>query len=342
MRQPELRRDPLRDTWTIFSEERRRRPSEYKFQKTTEALFDPFLPGQEKSTPPEIFAFRPANTNPNTPGWSVRVVPNRYPALRIEGQPEGRPDGIFDLMDGLGAHEVVIETPEENPLEDTSQEHIAQVLAAWKQRIIDLTKDARFQYISIFKNHGPLAGATLRHAHSQIIALPVVPEMIQRMCHNAARYHQWKNRHWFRDLINHELKENKRVAYENSSYIVLCPYSSRFLFETAIYPRRISASFETCSTYELNQLANALQATLRRLNATLEKPAYNITLLNAPLNVMREYTPQAALVRDTWCWHIEITPRLGTLAGLEIGTGFHINTVLPEDAARQLRNVNLA
>lgn len=339
MRQPELRRDPLRDTWTVFSEERSRRPSEYHFQPTPEAMFDPFAPGNEKSTPPEILAIRSPESEPNSPGWSVRVVPNRYPALRIEGRPEGRPDGIFDAMDGLGAHEVVIESPDAEPLENQPLRQLAAVLGAWKQRILDLTKDVRFQHICVFKNHGPLAGATLRHPHSQIVALPVVPELIRRMCTNAAQYYRWKGRHWFRDLLLHEERENKRIVFENSAFVVLCPYASRFLFETAIYPRRLSANFQSCTEHELSQLAEAIQATLQRLNAALEFPAYNLTLLNGPLTALREATAEALLVRDSWCWHIEITPRLGALAGFELGTGFHINTLLPEDAARLLREV---
>ncbi len=339
MQQPELRRDPLRDTWTIFSEERRRRPSEYHFQQSADAVFDPFAPGHEKSTPPEILALRPENSEANSPGWKWRVVPNRYPALRIEGRPEGRPDGIFDAMDGLGAHEVVIETCDSLPLEKLPVAHVASVLGAWKQRILDLTKDVRFQYICVFKNHGPLAGATLSHAHSQIVALPLVPELIRRMCTNAAQYFRWKGRHWFRDLLLHEEQVNKRVVFENSGFVVLCPYASRFLFEMAIYPRRLSANFQTCTEHDLNQLAEALQAVLLRMNLALENPAYNITLLNGPLNAVREATPEALLIRDSWCWHLEITPRLGTLAGFELGTGFHINTLLPEDAARHLREV---
>ncbi len=342
MRLPELRRDFLRNTWTIFSEERRRRPSEYKFLKTSESLFDPFLPGNENCTPAEVFAFRPPDTAPNTPGWTVRVVPNRYPALRIEGKPEGRAQGIYDCMDGLGAHEVVVETPQDKPLEECSLEQISQVLNAWKQRILDLTKDPRFQYISIFKNQGPLAGATLHHPHSQIMALPVVPEIIERMCQNAVRYYQWKQRHWFRDLLYQEEKDNKRIVYENNSFFVICPYSSRFLFETTIYPKRLCASYETCTTYEIDQLADAMKAILLRLNATLENPSYNINLLNAPLYVIRDNSPNATLVRDCWCWHIEIIPRLGPLAGFELGTGIYINTVFPEEAAHQLRNVHLS
>src|SRR5476649_2960938 len=175
---PEFRRDPLHNTWVVFAPERQRRPNDFAPTVLQTGTLDPFAEGNERLTPPEVYAVRKEKTKPNEPGWRVLVVPNRYPAMRVEGQLEAAPVGLYDRLTGIGAHEVIIETPNADlALEDLAIGAIADIFASYRERIIDLDKDQRFQHIYIFKNVGPSAGASLVHAHSQLVALPLVPRL---------------------------------------------------------------------------------------------------------------------------------------------------------------------
>ncbi len=178
---PELRKDPITSRWVIIATERGKRPVDFApTAPDPEGQGCPFCPGQESRTPPEIYAFRESNSAPNGPGWGVRVVPNKFPALRIEGELGKEGSGVFDKMNGIGAHEVIIESPDHHAtLEQQPIEHIAKVLEIYKLRMQDLMRDMRFRYILIFKNHGRSAGASLPHPHSQLIATPVTPKRVK-------------------------------------------------------------------------------------------------------------------------------------------------------------------
>ncbi len=336
---PELRRDPLVGRWVVFSPERKQRPQDFHLQNG--ALQEPgaFTWGKEHLTPPEVYAIRKEGTEPNSPGWQVRVVPNRFPALRIEGDlmPEG--DGLYDRINGIGAHEVIIETPHATEaLEDQSVEAIANVLKSYRNRIIDLRRDSRFRSILIFKNVGPMAGASLRHAHSQLIALPVVPRMLQERLTSARAHYAAKERNLFEDILRAEHREGKRIVLENNSFAAFCPYASRFPFELCLLPKRQNPHYHHSSDAELELAADALKQLLQRLNKGLGKPDYNLILHTAPLQ--REATEEARLEAD-FRWHIEVLPRLSGIAGFEFGTGFFINSTLPEEAAQFLRAVKI-
>src|SRR5215475_12046667 len=177
---PELRKDPVVGRWVIISTERGRRPSDFTIEpvraKATNCVF---CPGNESKTPPEILANRSPDSAPNEPGWSLRVVPNKFPALRIEGELEPSGEGLYDRMNGVGAHEVVIETPHHGAsLAGLSVDAVADVLFAFRERMLDLKKDPRFAYVLVFENHGEAAGASLEHPHSQLIATPIIPIMV--------------------------------------------------------------------------------------------------------------------------------------------------------------------
>jgi UDPglucose--hexose-1-phosphate uridylyltransferase len=333
---PEFRRDPLHNTWVVFAPERQRRPQDYAAATLSPTALDPFAEGNERLTPPEVFAVRKEKTKPNEPGWRVRVVPNRYPALRIEGQLDAKPEGLYDRVTGIGAHEVIIETPHaETALEDLSINGMAEVFATYRERILDLDKDSRFQHIYIFKNYGPSAGASLAHAHSQLIALPIVPPMVEAKLIRAREHFAARQRSLFADILYTERSGATRMVAENDSYALFCPYASRFPFELAVYPRRHHPDFVSCSPTELYDLAEVVRFALQRLNAVLEKPGYNLLLHTAPLK--RPLNDRFASAKHDYCWHLEIVPRFHSLAGFEIGLGAYINTVYPEDAARFLR-----
>ena len=337
---PELRRDPLVGRWVVFSPERKQRPQDFHLQNGA-SLQEPgaFTWGNEHLTPPEVFSIRDEGTSANGPGWQVRVVPNRFPALRIEGDlmPEG--DGLYDRMNGIGAHEVIIETPESSiALEDQPVEAILGVLKAYRSRIVDLSRDSRFRSILVFKNVGPMAGASLQHAHSQLIALPAIPRMLQDRVTAAHTHYATKERNLFEDLLRAERKEGKRLVHENNGFVAFCPYASRFPFELCVIPKRQNPHFHNASDTELELAAEALKQILQRLSKGLGKPDFNLILHTAPLQ--RSAVEEAQLEAD-FRWHIEILPRLSGIAGFEFGTGFFINSTLPEEAAQFLRSVKI-
>ena len=332
---PELRKDPVVGRWVIISTERSRRPTNFSPASPQRASgFCPFCPGSEDKTPPEVYAVRANGEGPNGPGWSVRVVPNKFPALQIEGSLDRRGEGLYDKMNGVGAHEVVIESPvHDQDLADLPIEHIEQVLAAYRARVLDLHRDRRFRYVLIFKNHGDQAGATLEHTHTQLIATPIIPKSIQEELEGARRYYELKERCVFCDIVQQETAEGvgRRLVSMNDRFLALEPFAPRFPFETWILPRRHDASFEVLERpEELRDMAWMLKDTLTRLNRALHRPPFNFVLHTSPVSDQElEY----------YHWHIEILPKLTRVAGFEIGSGFYINPTPPEDAAQYLRGM---
>jgi UDPglucose--hexose-1-phosphate uridylyltransferase len=331
---PELRRDPIVGRWVIIATERARRPFDVPHaQPAPQGRLCPFCPGNEDKTPPEVYAAGRSHQGPaNTPGWKVRVVPNRYPALKIEGDHDRQADGVYDRMNGIGAHEVIIETPQhERALKDLTDAELGEVLFAMKARVLDLQNDVRFRYVLLFKNHGRLAGASLDHSHSQLIALPVVPRQVVEEIEGARRHFQHKERCIFCDIVAQERKERTRLVHENDEFAVFAPYAPRSPFETWIVPRRHASNFEAEPRERLALCAQALGTTLRRLASALGDPAYNFIVHSNPLG--DSHSP-------SYHWHIEVMPALTQVAGFEWGSGFHINPVPPEEAAEFLRKVS--
>jgi len=328
----ELRKDPVTGRWVIISTERGRRPSDFSIPKQpVKAGFCPFCPGNEDKTPPEIMAFRPQGTAPNTSGWSLRVVPNKFPALRVEGELNREGVGLYDKVNGIGAHEVIIETPShEEVLATLPPKRFEDVLWAFRHRMLDLRKDIRLRYAMIFKNHGEAAGATLEHSHSQLIALPIVPHLVMEEMTGARDYYRYKERCIFCDIVRQEIQQGERIVLENSEFISVAPFASFSPFESWIIPKRHSSFFEECQVHEIQSLAWIFQETLKRLEKALNFPPYNFTLHTTPFN-------ERSL--EYYHWHFEIIPKLTKFAGFEWGSGFFINPTPPEEAAKFLREL---
>ncbi len=328
---PELRKDPIIGRWVIISTERAKRPTDLHAapEEIKKGGFCPFCVGNETKTPPEIMAYRQAGTLPDTPGWNLRVVPNKFPALQIEGNLDRRGEGMFDRMNGIGAHEVIIETPDhEKTISTMSIKEVEDILWSYRDRILDLEKDKRFKYILIFKNQGSAAGASLEHTHSQVIALPIVPKRVSEEIEGSKKYFSYKERCVFCDIIRQELDSNVRVVKENRGFIAIEPFTPRFPFETWILPKMHDSAFEDGLKEEYEQLAEILRDSLLRLDIALNNPPYNFLLHNSPLRENHS---------DFYHWHIEIIPKLTKVAGFEWGTGFYINPTPPEEAAKFLR-----
>ena len=329
----ELRKDPVVDRWVIFSEGRGLRPSDWESGPplAPERPPCPFCPGNERETPPEIVAIRGDGSTPNGPGWSLRVVPNRFPALRVEGTLESRRDGIYERMTGIGAHEVIIESPEhEKDLSELDEAQVARLLGAYRDRMLDLEKDRRIRYVLVFKNEGPRAGATLAHGHSQLIATPVVPQVVQDEMDGGLERFRKDARCVYCRMIEEELRDRRRVVLECERHVSLEPFAARFPFETWILPRRHASSFAASDPGDLRALAAILRDTLGRLRRALNRPHYNYVIHTAPCR-------EPGL--EHYHWHIEITPKRTPVAGFEWGSGFYVNTTTPEEAAAYLRGM---
>ncbi len=332
---PELRKDPVTGRWVIISTGRRKRPNDFRIEKSTTFAGDycPFCHGHEDMTPPEVLAYRNNGGGPNSPGWDVRVVPNKFPALQVEGMLDREGEGLFDRMNGIGAHEVVIEHPDHaKTLATMSELEIERVLWAFRERILDLKKDRRFRYILIFKNHGAAAGASLEHSHSQLIALPIVPDFVREELDGAKQHFGAKERCVFCDIIRQEIAAERRVIQEDADVVAISPYAPRFPFETWILPRRHGARFEDAPRQEYEGLSRMIKSVLARMNRTLEHPSYNMIIHSSP------FTEETS---EYYHWHVELMPKLTRTAGFEWGTGFYINPTSPEEATEVLRNARL-
>jgi len=288
----------------------------------------PFCAGHEDQTPPEILSYRDHGNH-----WNLRVVPNKFPALRVEGLLDRNGDGLYDRMTGIGAHEVIIESPEHKvSLAQLPEKRIEDLFWAFRDRILDLKRDSRLRFVLLFKNHGEAAGASIEHSHSQLIALPVVPIQVLEEIDGGRRYYAFKERCVFCDMVRQESASGARVILETDEVLVMAPYAARFPFETWIVPRAHNSHFETAHPSLLQSLAWAMRATIRKIERVLEYPPYNFLIHTSPIQ-------EGPLAH--YHWHLEIIPRLTRVAGFEWGAGFYINPTPPEESAQFLRDAGL-
>lgn len=336
---PELRHDPVQKRWVIIATERANRPQDFIVSSRTENGEDcPFCPGNEEFTPPDL-----CRVGGSGAGWKARCIPNKYPALRVEGELERAAAGQYDRMNGIGAHEVIIETPDHHSdLPELSIDDLASVLGIYRDRILDLSRDIRFKYILIFRNHGAPAGASLSHPHSQLIATPVTPRTVAIELESARQHYMVKERCIFCDIIAQEMQEHRRIVTLDQDYVTWCPYASRLPFEMTMAPRRHNHDFAAMGNDDMVRLARHLRGVMRRMKSGLEDPPYNLMLHTCPAyHLENSRSGYWSTIRMDWHWHIEILPKLSRTAGFEWGTGFYINPTPPEDAAEFLRQVSV-
>lgn len=331
---PELRRDPILGRWIIIARERGKRPTDFLVEEhRTKGGFCPLCPGHEKTTPEEVLVYGRAGGPPNSPGWNLRVVPNKYPALVIEGELDKQGEGLYDRMNGIGAHEVIIESPNhDDSFTYLEPERMMQTFLAFRDRIRDLSKDKRFSYVMVFKNFGQAAGASLEHSHSQLVALPILPRMVASELDGSLSYFKYKDRCVYCDIIRQEIQQDIRLVCENDQFVTLTPFAPRSPFEMWILPRKHSSAFKDQDEGALYALSSIFSETLRRLDACIPNAPYNFVLHTQPLR---------SKPLDHYHWHFEIVPKLTSIAGFEWGTGFYINPMPPEDTCRFLKEVTL-
>ena len=341
---PELRKDPIIGRWVIIATERARRPDQFATspQEGPAEKPCPFCEGQESHTPPEIYAIRPRHTAANTPGWDLRVVPSISPFLRIEGEIERQGKGLYDLMNGIGAHEIIVETNQHiGNMADLEEGQIAKVITAYIDRMADLEKDKRFKYALVFKNHGWTAGGgRVRHSRSQLIATPVNPKRVKEELLGARHYYDYHERCIFCDLIKQELEMKDRLILDIDGFIAIVPFASRFPFEVWILPKKHSPDFTSLDMESRPYLGRIMKMVLSKIKKGLNDPPYNYVIHSAPFR--RPKVGYWRSIDDDYHWHIEIMPRLTRVAGFEWGTGFYICPLPPEHAAKFLREVSEA
>ncbi len=337
----QLRRDPITGRWAIILND------EFdlndliiqspKLKNKTQTC--PFCENNETMTPPEIMALRNPGSFPNGPGWRVRVIPDRHPVLQIYGDINNRGVGLYDVLDGIGAHEIVIETPHHNQsVIDLSEAQIQEVLLTYQARILDLKKDERLRYIVVHKNTGEAIGETAHHCYSFVIGSPVTPKRVKDELVNSRDYFQFKERCLFCDIIRQEATMKERLVLEDGVFFAYTPFASRRPFELWIGPQKHETFFE--QNTEMKMLSKMLKALFAKLFKLLNNPDYILAIHSGPnLQAGKRRGYWQTLERD-FHWHIEITPRLETDTSLEVGSGFPVNPVPPEKAAELLRNTD--
>jgi len=325
----ELRREPVTRMWVVVTTEHPRGPSDYLPFKPPYRVQEakgpcPFCPGNEGMTPEETYSLRRDGGR-----WSVRVVPNKFPFFHIEGDYDRRPEGMYDVMEAIGAHEIVVEAPDHDQnLATMEPGQIEKILRAYRERLIDLEKDQRFQQFLILRNY---PGISNRHPHSHILAMPVIPKRIDEEVRGTLDYYQRKERCIFCDIIKEEMTMKKRVILETVHFLIFLPFASRYPFETWIIPKVHSPDFHRIKEEEVADLSGGIQSLFRCFFELLSDPPYSVTLHTSPV--------QSRFHRPEYHWHIETRLRIGLREGFEWGTGFFVNSTPPEDAANFLRGV---
>jgi len=330
---PELRQSFFTKEWVIIATERAKRPEELATHRAVEPLpafveTCPFCPGNESKTPPEVMRF-PVNGQP----WQVRVIPNKFAALSSEVQPVRNLQHLRRRIDGFGFHEVIIDSPDHaRCLALQSDEQVARIIGIYKQRYNVLSLDPRVHHITIFKNHGLDAGASLQHPHSQLIATPVIPSQVRHRLHEALRHYDDVGECMFCHMVEREVEDQTRIVIKSEHFVAMEVFASPTPFATHIFPLRHMASFGDITELEIADLARVLRTLLAKMYVGLENPDLNFTVRSGPA----EY----AGARH-FHWYVSVIPRLTRVAGFELGSGMFINTVLPEAAAEFLRKIGV-
>jgi UDPglucose--hexose-1-phosphate uridylyltransferase len=331
---PELRVDPLSGLRVIVAGERGDRPGAFlpvNDRPPIDPEDDPFLEGHEDQTPPEVYAVRPDGGAPDGPGWRVRVVPNLYPALAGDAAEvpdplasgRGEPE-LFASRPASGAHEVIVNSPRPvSSLLELEPAEVAEAMDTWRARIA-AHSDAAFVHVIV--NEGQDAGASLPHTHAQLYALPFVPAAVARERERFTAYSdRTQGRNLLEDLVQQEVRLRERLVAVDDEAVAICPFASSVPFQVQLVPRRPAPRFEDDGATG----AALLRGVLARLTATLGA--------TPPLNMWVRTAPRGA---ERFCWRIDVLPRLAHLAGLEVGTGVHLNVLAPERAAERLRQAS--
>lgn len=333
-----MRRDPLTKRWILCG-------SEYGIRQVTSFYYNekidnhgsdqkeklcPLCEGNEYMTPPEIYAIRDEKGK-----WKVRVVPHRFPILRIEGSLNLEGLDLYDKMNPIGAHEVVVESPSHTDL--ISDDQLSLVLQAIRTRATDLMRDKRFKYIMVYKNKGKISGSILSHPHSQIIALPIIPNEITNKLHTAFEYYNLKDRCIYCDMIKFEQRAEERVVYMNQHFMAITPYASRYPFEVMILPLKHNCCYAKTTDEEIKSLAEIKNKIKEKLRNALSTTNYRYVIYNSPIPFAKK--GYWTTLESDYHWHMVMLPVITKEIGFEWASDFYVNPTMPEEAAKYLREI---
>ena len=338
----EIRRDRLHNCYVLIAPERMHRPDhlQSKEDPEKEKKHCPFCEGHESLTPPEIFALR--DNGANETNWKTRVVPNLYKAVQVELEAGSKREGIFESINGVGAHEILIDSPcHECTMASMEVTAIRDWLRSIARRIEDLRKDRRLVSINVFKNHGLQAGATQAHPHTQIIALPIMPGDTITALERGQQYYKRHGRGKLEDLLENERREGTRIIEEIGRFCAYAPFASSYPFEVMIAPRAALVSLEALNRDDMLDLAKLIKEIFMRLQKQLGDFHYNLAFNMAPLNPNFENAPYMDDLHHYYRFSLRIMPRIYRLGGFELSTGMMINVMEPEAVAALLREVKL-
>jgi len=330
---PELRQNPATKEWVIVATERAKRPEDFaplKIEEKTEAINHcPFCEGNESLTPHEILAYRTYGTKADTPGWWIRIIPNKFPALVPQGNIRRiKQEEFFRYMDGIGEHEVIIESPRhDQTIAIMEQKQVEEIFLAYRERYITLSQDPRFELVTIFKNHGMAAGTSVKHPHSQVIATPITPLHIRHRLDEAMRFFDDNGECVFCVMLQKELAIKERIVFETENFAAFVPFAASSPFETWVLPKKHDSSFQSTTPERTKELGFVMKTILAKIYKSLRDPDYNYVIRSSPSHEKDvEY----------YHWHIQVIPRVSAVAGFELGSGIYINSVIPENAAKFL------
>ena len=328
----ELRFDPISQQYVVFAPDRMNRPHAFKgISELPSDLPNPFAEGNEFQTPGEVYASRREGSFPDQPGWEVRVIPNLYPAFEPTSVLLGPSHPLYPSVPGVGGHEVLIETRDPRiPFEKLTSEAMVHFFEALQNRFNYWKNQTGIESVYLFKNSGAIAGASLPHSHSQLVALPIIPPRFEKINRYYQDYFQKYNRSYSDVLIEEELKLKSRIVWESESIVAFCPYVSRFPYEVVFFPRESIADFGMNSQKILFELAEAVRTVFAKIEAAA-RPQF-------PYNLFLQQLPVRVKNTQWFRWSLEVYPRVGGVAGFETGTGMWMNSVLPEVAAERIRN----
>ncbi len=338
----EIRYDRIHDNYVIIAPERLHRPDYHRDESKKEILEKncPFCEGSESMTPPEIFAIREPGSLPNEEGWHTRVVPNLYKAVQIKAAHQHH-YGLFEHWEGFGAHEVIIDTPEHySTMTQWSESTVIHWLKTLRTRVADLRRDQRIAYISLFKNEGGDAGSTQQHSHTQIIGLPLIPKMQKDEYQRSYDHYKYNAHALMESEIMHEEENEERIVMKHGDFTAYCPYASAYPFEVLISSKKPLGQVDTLNDGSIAELAPLLLLILRKLKSQLDCFSFNLSITTPPLQEGTVEQELLSHVNEACRFTIRIMPRIYKFGGFEISTGMMINPVLPEQAAKLLRESN--
>lgn len=329
---PELRLNLVTREWVIIGREKGKRPEDFAGIKEHKRYPDivetcPFCPGNESKTLDEKCRIG------DDKGWRIRVVPNKFAVLSKEGERTRRNSGLRKSVNGVGIHEVIIESPLHNVTTATMQsEHLEEVIQTYKERFLEINRDPRIEHVVILKNSGPASGTTIEHSHSQIAGLPITPFQIRSRIENVMRFFDETGDCMMCRLVADELNDGSRVLLNTDHFVSFVPYAALSAFHIWIFPKRHSGSFSDIRNEEIRDLAINLKSSMARLYYGLDNPDFNY--------VIRSGKPSSSDSEFNH-WYLSIVPRIAMASGFELGSGIYLNPLVPEMTAEFLRNVRI-